>query len=142
MFRSAALVFALGSAVTAPACGPIRTGNGIPAHPTSCSGLLAGDTTVYDTTQAEERPVIRSALTPRYPSDLRRQRVQGRVVLTVVVDADGTADRASLAVTQSVHAGLDSESVRVVRGASFWPGCIHGRAVRVRVAIPIDFKVY
>src|SRR6266513_1459099 len=142
MCNGPAPLIALCTVVSMSACGPVRTGNGLPARTTSCSTVLAGDTMVYDTTQVEERPAIRSGPAPRYPSDLRRRGVQGRVVLAVIINADGTADVGSLVVTQRVAAGLDSESVRFVRRTSFWPGCLRGRAVRVRVAIPIDYKVY
>jgi len=41
----------------------------------------------------------------------------------------------------SVNPEIDAEAVRYTSEASFRPACLDGRAVRVRVRLPIDFKI-
>lgn len=117
--------------------GARTSGNGSPA--TSCAGLASTDSTVYDTTQVTERASLRSASEPWYPQIQRDLAIEGRVVLALVVGADGTPEESSLQIVQSVDAALDREAVRVIRSASFWPACREGRPVRARVAQPVDF---
>jgi len=135
-------LFAARIALTVLACGPTIVPSGMSAPPTPCAGSVSGDTTVYDTAQVEQRPLVRTARPPLYPVALRRQRIQGRVLVDATINADGTVDSQSLTVAHRVQPVLDSESVRWVRAASFWPACRAGQAVRVRVSIPIEYTVY
>jgi TonB family protein len=63
------------------------------------------------------------------------------VIIGAVVDATGKVIQRSVQVLQSVQTELDEESVRYVKQAVFFPACRDGRPVKVRVAIPIDFKI-
>ena len=108
---------------------------------TSCAGLPSTDSAVYDTSQVTEHPRVRSGPRPEYPSVERHRRIQGRVIIGVIVEPDGTVALDSVRVVQSVDPALDREALRWVRGASFWPACRDGRPVRVRIAVPIDFRI-
>jgi hypothetical protein len=55
------------------------------------------------------------------------------------VNATGEIDQPSLAISQSADALLDAEARRFVAGATLWPGCRHGQAVRVRIGVPVEF---
>jgi len=59
----------------------------------------------------------------------------------LILNADGTVDRPSVRVLHSVHPAIDAEAVRYAVQASFWPACLNGRPVRVRISMPIDFKI-
>jgi TonB family protein len=113
------------------------TGSG---HPTFCSGLALSDSTVYDTTQVTERPVLYDAQPLHYPAKARARGVQGRVLLAVTINADGRRDAQSIQTISSPDSELTAAAVRWVRSAKFVPVCVAARAVRVRVAIPLDFK--
>ena len=102
---------------------------------------VGADTTVYDGAQIDEKAVFRSAMKLTYPSDALHHRVQGRVVVTAIVNAGGDVDQASIAVAQHVHPLLDAEARRVVSSATLWPACRNGQAVRSRIAVPFDFAV-
>ena len=99
---------------------------------TSCSGLVSQDTTVYDTTQV--RPRI------EYPKDLRDRRVQGHVVLAAIVAVDGKVEASSLTTLEGDHREFEAQAARWAKGALFWPGCRSGLPVRVRIALPFDFR--
>jgi TonB family protein len=76
----------------------------------------------------------------RYPKEAQEAGVQGRAIVTFIVEADG-------ALTD-VHAlrdpgmGLGQEAVRVVSNSSKWiPGEQNGRKVRVQYTVPIIFTL-
>ena len=109
-------------------------------HSTFCGGMALSDSTVYDTTQVIQRPVVYDAPRLHYPAQARARGVEGRVLLAVTVNADGRPDPQSIQTISSPDSELTIAAVRWVRGAKFEPVCLAGEAVRVRVAIPVDFK--
>ncbi|HEX4574692.1 MAG TPA: energy transducer TonB [Gemmatimonadales bacterium] len=108
---------------------------------TSCAGLAGADSVVYDTTQVTERPSLRSAPDPWYPTLQRDLGIEGRVILDVVVGSDGTPDAGSARIVQDVVPALDHEALRWIWNVSYWPACRDGRPVRARVAQPVDFCI-
>ncbi len=108
---------------------------------TSCAGQANSDPTVYDTLQIAERPRLRTAPEKDYPALQRDQFIEGRVLVELVVRADGTPDQSSVQVVQSRDAGLDAAAVKWIRRASFWPACRNGQPVTARFAQPVDFCV-
>ena len=111
------------------------------AAPTSCAAVPSADSTIYDTTQVSEKPVPRIVPLIEYPPEARKQRIQGRAVVTAIVSSDGNVEQPSIAMSQSTNVLLDAEARRVVSLATFWPGCHDGAAVRTRIAVPFDFTV-
>ena len=140
--RSRLVLFVSVSALAcAPATTPARSVRPLNTEPTSCVSTVGADTTVYDVAQIDEKAVFRSAMKLTYPEALHH-RVQGRVVITAIVNADGDVDQASIAVAQHLHPLLDAEARRVVSTATLWPACRNGQAVRSRLAIPFEFAVH
>jgi len=107
----------------------------------SCASNPSPDTTVFDTTQVSKKPVVISGPRLSYPDELRQQGISGRVVYSLIVNTDGRADYHSIRVLRSDHFEFEQTSRLYVQQALFSPGCIGGQAVRVRIALPIDFKV-
>lgn len=76
----------------------------------------------------------------KYPKIARRNRIQGKVILRFIIEADGSVSNVS--VLQSVSPELDDEAVRVIKGMPKWqPGWQGGKFVRVYFNIPISFKL-
>ena len=76
----------------------------------------------------------------RYPDDCGEICFQGRVVVSFVVERDGSITEAK--VVKSVYPSLDEEALRVVNGMPKWsPGKLNGETVRIKYVIPITFKV-
>jgi len=76
----------------------------------------------------------------RYPVTARRKNIQGRVVISFVVEADGTLS--DFSVLRSVGDGIDEEAMRVIKLSPKWlPGMKNGKAVRVKYAVPISFTM-
>jgi len=75
-----------------------------------------------------------------YPAAARRMGVEGKVYVQFVVDKDGTLNEVT--AIKGIGAGCDEEAVRVVKAAPPWnPGKQRGRAVKVRMVIPITFRL-
>ncbi len=76
----------------------------------------------------------------RYPAAERQNRVQGRVVVSFIVEKDGSLS--NIKVTQSVSPDMDAEAVRVIKRSPKWtPGIQFGRAVRASFVVPISFSL-
>lgn len=75
-----------------------------------------------------------------YPSQARRMGIEGRVYVQFVVDKDGTVTEVK--AVKGIGAGCDEEAERVLREApKFKPGKQRGRPVKVRMVLPIIFKL-
>jgi len=67
-------------------------------------------------------------------------RIEGRVFVQFVVDKDGSIT--NVEVLKGIGGGCDEEAVRVVKNAPKWnPGKQRGRPVRVKMVLPITFKL-
>ncbi len=75
-----------------------------------------------------------------YPENARSAGIQGRVIVTFVVNEDGAV--VDLKVTHGVGAGCDEEAMRVIKGMPKWkPGKLNGKAVRTIYNQPISFRL-
>ena len=80
------------------------------------------------------------ATTLRYPAQARRMGIEGKVFVQFVVDKDGSLT--DVQAIKGIGAGCDEEAVRVISKAKKWkPGRQRGRAVKVRMILPITFKL-
>jgi protein TonB len=76
----------------------------------------------------------------RYPKKAIRNRKQGRVVVTFVLDKEGVPTK--IKVTKSIDPILDKEAVRVIESSPKWRPAIHkGEKVEVPILIPINFTL-
>ena len=77
----------------------------------------------------------------KYPSVARRLGVEGKVFVQFVVDKTG--DVTNIEVVRGIGAGCDEEAIRVMNLVpNFSPGKQRGRPVKVRMVVPIYFKMY
>ncbi|MET3977784.1 protein TonB [Mucilaginibacter sp. UYP25] len=76
----------------------------------------------------------------KYPAIARENNVTGRVVLTFVVERDGSLT--DIKVLRGLGSGTDEEAVRVLKKSPKWkPGIQNGRPVRVQYSIPVNFTL-
>ncbi|MGB3618259.1 MAG: energy transducer TonB, partial [Catalinimonas sp.] len=74
------------------------------------------------------------------PEQARRMGVEGRVFVQFVVERDGTLT--DVQAVKGIGAGCDEEAIRAVKESPKWkPGKQRGRPVRVRMVMPIVFKM-
>ena len=76
----------------------------------------------------------------KYPVVAQENGVQGRVVVSFVVESDGSIT--DVKVVRGVDPSLDKEASRVVRAMPRWiPGKQNGSAVRVKYNVPVAFRL-
>ncbi len=76
--------------------------------------------------------------TLKYPSSAQKKNIGGRVLVSFVVNIDGSIDDVKL--EKGVGYGCDEEAIRVVKSMPRWnPAKLSGRAVRSRFTQPITF---
>ena len=76
----------------------------------------------------------------QYPPECKESRTQGRVIVTFVVERDGSISQAKVA--KSLDPLLDAEALRVVNAMPKWiPGRQNGVTVAVKYTIPVTFRL-
>jgi len=105
------------------------------------TGIVPSSDQVFMESVVEERPEVLSGPSLQYPDLLRQAGVQGRVIVQAIIDTSGRAEPASVKIIQSPNPGFDQSAKQYVMRALFRPARVHGRAVRVLVNLPIDFKI-
>ena len=105
------------------------------------TGMVPTGNEVFMEAIVEEKPTVLSGPIPVYPELLKQAQIQGRVLVQAIVDTLGRAEPASVKVLQSPNAGFDQSAKNYVLKALFRPARVHGRAVRVLIQIPIDYRI-
>lgn len=76
----------------------------------------------------------------KYPVSAVKAKKQGRVIVTFIVQKDGSITHAKIA--RSINPELDAEALRVVKGMPKWtPGTQLGKPVSVKYVLPVKFSL-
>lgn len=105
------------------------------------TGIVPTGNEVFMEAIVEEKPERLSGPPLQYPELLRQAGIQGRVLVQAVIDTTGRAEANSVKVLQSPNPGFDQSAKNVVLKSLFRPARVHGRAVRVLINLPVDFKI-
>jgi periplasmic protein TonB len=95
-----------------------------------------GDGPVLDYDQPP-RPI--KITKPQYPQDAFVKKIEGTVILEILIDAGGSVARAR--VTQSIPA-LDQAAIQCVYQWRFSPAIKNGRPVATSAQTPVTFRIY
>ncbi len=85
-------------------------------------------------------PKVISSVDPEFSDEARRQKYQGVVVLSLIVDAQGNPQR--IRVIRPLGLGLDEKAVEAVRQYKFRPAMEGGKAVPVEIDIEVNFQLF
>ena len=96
---------------------------------------------VYAEATVDERAEVVSAPPLEYPPALRQAGLQGRVTVQAVIDTLGRAEPASLKIIARPNTAFDQSARAYVLHAVFRPARVKGRAVRVRITVPVDYRI-
>jgi TonB family protein len=78
--------------------------------------------------------------TIKYPAQARKDTIQGRVLVSFIVNKDGSIVKPE--IVKSAHPLLDEEALRMVNEMPAWkPGEQNGVPVRVKYTIPVNFRL-
>jgi protein TonB len=76
----------------------------------------------------------------KYPEQAKRMGVEGKVYVQFVIDKDGSPT--DVTVLKGIGSGCDEEAIRVIRNMPKWePGKQRGKPVKVRMALPVVFRL-
>jgi protein TonB len=114
----------------------IGRGRGPGIGPGSGGGTGGG---VYRVGGAVSAPRLLEEVRPTYTSDALTNKIQGTVLLEVVVTRDGAASQ--IRVIRSLDAGLDQQAVAAVAQWRFEPGRLGATPVDVLVRIDVGFWI-
>ena len=94
---------------------------------------------------AEKMPVIKGGMAAigkkvQYPRIAKEMGIQGVVYVGFIVDAEGNVIEPK--ILKSLAKPLDEEALRVItKEVQFTPGYYQGKAVPVRMVLPIRFRI-
>jgi TonB family protein len=77
---------------------------------------------------------------PHYSKQAKEAKLQGKVVLWVVIGPDGLPH--NIRVQRSIGYGLDEEAVNAVRKWRFQPATREGKPVAAQINIEVNFRLY
>ncbi|MEO6523508.1 MAG: energy transducer TonB [Mucilaginibacter sp.] len=76
----------------------------------------------------------------RYPAEAKAKRISGSVILSFIVERDGSLS--NIHIDQTAGYGFDQEALRVVNLSPAWvAGKQNGQTVRLKYSLPINFTI-
>lgn len=75
----------------------------------------------------------------KYPPIAKKAGVEGRVTVQFIVDEQGNVQDA--VVLKGIGAGCDEEALRAITATKFKPGKQRGSAVKVKMSLPVMFRL-
>jgi protein TonB len=94
---------------------------------------------VFDVSELDKPPTLVASVSPSYPNDLRKKRVEGSVTLVFLLDETGRIEDAR--VENSSHPGFEQPALDALRKWRFKPGTKEGTPVKTHMRLPMNFKI-
>ena len=77
---------------------------------------------------------------PKYTSDAMRAKIQGQVVVQIIVETDGAVSNAR--IIEGLSPDLDEQALLAVKQWRFSAGTVDGRSVRVACFAMLEFRLH
>jgi TonB family protein len=110
---------------------PVRAGNK--------GGATKQDSGVYKIGGDVLPPRVLEKKEPEYTRDAVKRKIQGTVVLSIVIASDGLPE--NIRVRRSLDPGLDNNAVESVRQYRFAPATKNGEPVAVEATVEVNFRM-
>ena len=94
---------------------------------------------IYKVAQLQTPPKVVSKVEPDYTDHARNAKIEGPVVLSLIVDTQGRAQR--IRVTKSLDKGMDQQAIAAIEKWHFAPGIKDGKPVRAAATIEVNFHL-
>jgi TonB family protein len=94
------------------------------------------DDQIYEFIAVEVKPVLSQDVQPVYPQNAINAGVEGTVVVSIVVEKDGSVSDTQIF---SSIPQLDNAALQAARNKTFSPGIVGGVPVRTKMNLPIVF---
>lgn len=85
-------------------------------------------------------PHVISTPSPEYSEEARKARLEGTVILSLVVGDDGSPY--GIRVAKSLGMGLDEKAIAAVKQWKFEPGTYQDKKVPVQISVEVSFHLY
>jgi protein TonB len=93
----------------------------------------------FDVSDLEKRPELLASVSPQYPPELRKAKVEGAVTIIFVLDETGRVEDPR--VENSSRPEFEKPALDAVRKWKFKPGMKDGEAVRTYMRLPLRFRI-
>jgi protein TonB len=93
----------------------------------------------FDVGELEKRPEPIAQVSPAYPAELRKARVEGVVTVVFLLNEEGRVE--SPKVETSTRPEFEKPALDAIRKWRFRPGMKDGEAVRTYIRVPMRFRV-
>jgi len=107
----------------------------------TANGVVPTGNEVFMEAIVEEKPERLAGPPLVYPELLKQAGVQGEVVVQAVIDTLGRVEPSSVRIMSSSNPGFNEPARNVVLKSLFRPARVHGRAVRVLISLPVQFRL-
>jgi periplasmic protein TonB len=74
-----------------------------------------------------------------YPEAARKANIQGKVYILVYVNENGGVD--DIKLVKGIGAGCDEAAIKAFKTANFTPGKDNGTPVKIKLTLPVTFKI-
>ncbi len=102
-------------------------------------GGANGDS-IFTAGELDQAPKIIKQALPEYPKEARRKSIEGRVIIRLILDKQGIPNECVIYKSNPPEI-FDQAALEAARKMRFSPGMKKGKAVRVQVLLPFDFKL-
>ncbi len=94
---------------------------------------------IFEIKDLDKKPRLISAGHVTYPAELKRDRIEGEVVLLVMINEEGRVS--VLKVERSTHRGFELSAIRAARAARYTSPTRNGEKVKVKFFLPFNFSL-
>ncbi|MBB5143686.1 energy transducer TonB [Desulfovibrio intestinalis] len=102
--------------------------------------ISAGEYTAYQAGTVDSPPAITKRVAPQYPSSAKHKRIQGSVVVKIIVDTSGLPQQCTV-VSAKPEGYFEEASLEAAQRLRFKPGKIKGIVANTVVLLPFDFRL-
>jgi protein TonB len=93
----------------------------------------------FSISDLEKRPELMASVSPVYPADMRKAKVEGTVTILFILNEEGRPEEAR--VDRSSRPDFEKPALDAVRKWKFKPGMKDGQPVRTYMKLPIRFRI-
>jgi TonB family protein len=93
-----------------------------------------------DGTLLDSHPIATHSVDPQYSDEARRKKIQGNVIVSVLVGEDGLPTQ--MRIEKSLGYGLDEKALAAAGQYRFTPATKDGKPVATRISIEMSFRLY
>jgi protein TonB len=93
----------------------------------------------FDMSELDKQPVLMASVSPRYPPEMRKNKIEGSVVILFLLNEAGQVEDPR--VEKSSRPEFESPALDAVKKWKFKPGQRDGESVRTYMRLPMRFSM-